>query len=338
MADMVAMLRHRGPDAYGIHTESGAALGHARLSIIDIAGGGQPMSNEDGSIWVTFNGEIFNYIELRAELAAKGHRFRTRSDTEVLVHLYEEEGLAGVSRLNGQWAFAIWDARTRTLSLSRDRLGVRPLFYTIVGGQLLFASEMKALFADPRVSREINPRGLDDIFTFWSPLPPRTIFRDVRELPPGHSLTWQHGRCTIEPHWRPAFEQSSEPRSVDEWTEMLDALLTDATNIRLRSDVPVGAYLSGGLDSSVVTTLATRVADAPPRTFSTIRNSTRACTSVVSRGHSGPNIASCAARPRTSARFFPTSCGTRKRRSCAPRRRRSTCSRSSCASADAPSC
>lgn len=265
---MVGMLRHRGPDAYGIHTESGAALGHARLSIIDISGGGQPMSNEDGSIWVTFNGEIFNYIELRAELTARGHRFQTRSDTEVLVHLYEEEGLAGVSRLNGQWAFAIWDARRRTLSLSRDRLGVRPLFYTIVGGQLLFASEMKALFADPRVSREIDPRGLDDVFTFWSPLPPRTIFRDVRELPPGHSLTWQHGRCVIQPHWRPAFEESSEPRSVDVWTEMLETLLTDATNIRLRSDLPVGAYLSGGLDSSLVTTLATRVAAVPPRTFS----------------------------------------------------------------------
>src|SRR5437016_1857140 len=164
---MIAMLTHRGPDGCGVQTGPFVGLAHARLSVIDVAGGRQPMSNADGSLWITFNGEIFNYIELREELLRKGHRFRTQSDTEVLLHLYQEEGAGAVGRLNGQWALGIWDTRTRTLFLSRDRLGVRPLFYTVCGGRLLFASEIKALFADPRVSREIDPQGLDNIFTSW---------------------------------------------------------------------------------------------------------------------------------------------------------------------------
>ena len=153
LADMIAMLDHRGPDDRGMHVEPAAGLAHARLSVIDVAGGGQPMSNEDGSLWITFNGEIFNYIELREELVARGHRFQTESDTEVILHLFEEEGADAVHKLNGQWAFGIWDTRAQTLFLSRDRLGVRPLFYTVCGEQLLFASEVKALFAHPRVSR-----------------------------------------------------------------------------------------------------------------------------------------------------------------------------------------
>ena len=153
---MIAMLPHRGPDSSGVHAEGGAGLAHARLSIIDLAGGNQPMSNEDGTVWITFNGEIFNFLELREMLLERGHRFATRSDTEVLVHLYEDEGEECVRRLNGQWSFAIWDARRRSLFLSRDRMGVRPLFYTVTGGTFVFGSEIKSIFAHPDVSREIE--------------------------------------------------------------------------------------------------------------------------------------------------------------------------------------
>jgi asparagine synthase (glutamine-hydrolysing) len=269
LADMIAMLAHRGPDDRGMHIEPGAGLAHARLSILDVAGGRQPMSNEDGTLWITFNGEIFNYVELREELVRRGHRFRTKSDTEVILHLYEDEGAEAVRRLNGQWALGIWNSRTRTLFLSRDPLGVRPLFYTASSDRLLFASEIKALFAHPQVSREIDPRGLDNILTFWTILAPRTPFRAVRALPPGHSLTWCDGRVTVMEHWRPTFLPADSAPSTPASTEMLRTLLEDAVRIRLRSDVPVGAYLSGGLDSSVIVALMKHVAgDAPVRTFS----------------------------------------------------------------------
>jgi asparagine synthase (glutamine-hydrolysing) len=269
LAGMIGMLRHRGPDDWGMHIDRPASLAHARLSIVDIAGGGQPMSNDDGSLWITFNGEIFNYVELRDELERRGRRFRTRSDTEVILRLYEEDGEDAVLKLNGQWAFGIWNARTETLFLSRDRLGVRPLFYTLTGGQLLFASEVKALFAHPGVSRDLDPHALDNIFTFWTTLPPRTIFRDVRELPPGHSLTWRQGQCSVTRHWRPDFSAAHVvDRTDDEWVELLESVLSDATRIRLRADVTVGAYVSGGLDSSVIATLASQRTNTPLRTFS----------------------------------------------------------------------
>lgn len=271
LADMIAMLDHRGPDDRGIHLEPGAGIAHARLSILDLAGGHQPMANGDGTLWITFNGEIFNYIELREDLVKKGHRFQTRSDTEVILHLYEEEGAGAVHRLNGQWAFAIWDARTRTLFLSRDRLGVRPVFYTICGDRFLFASEIKALFAHPAVSRELDPLGLDNIFTFWTTLGSRTAFKDVRSLPPGHSLTWCEGRITIDQQWRQTYPAAGAADVSPSGAPPVDALagmLEEATRFRLRSDVPVGAYLSGGLDSSVIVALIQRVSNAPLRTFS----------------------------------------------------------------------
>jgi asparagine synthase (glutamine-hydrolysing) len=269
LAGMIASLGHRGPDDRGLHTEPSAGLAHARLSIIDVAGGRQPMSNEDGSLWITFNGEIFNYLELRRDLERQGHRFRSRSDTEVILHLYEEEGANAVGKLNGQWAFAIWDRHARTLFLSRDRVGVRPLFYAVSGPRLLFASEIKAIFTDPQVSRELDPRGLDNIFTFWTTLPPRTAFKDVRELPPGHSLTWRDGQFSVKEHWRATFSpQPAGSRSEEVWSDALRGLLTDATRIRLRADVPVGAYLSGGLDSSLVVALAARASTGPLRTYS----------------------------------------------------------------------
>src|SRR5215510_5915823 len=209
---MTAMLDHRGPDDRGVHIEPRAGLGHTRLSIIDLAGGRQPMSNADGSLWITFNGEIFNYVELREELVLKGYRFRTDSDTEVILHLYEEEGAAAVKKLNGQWAFGIWNRRTHTLFLSRDRVGVRPLFYTTVGRRFLFASEIKALFADPEVSRELDPVGLDNVFTFWTTLPARTAFKSIRALPPGHSLLWHDGAATLSQHWQPTFARADADR------------------------------------------------------------------------------------------------------------------------------
>jgi asparagine synthase (glutamine-hydrolysing) len=265
---MVATLGHRGPDGRGCHVGGAIAMGHARFSIIDVAGGQQPMTNEDGSLWITFNGEIFNYVELWDELERKGHRFATRSDTEVILHLYEEKGEDCVTDFNGQWAFALWDNRRRRLFLSRDRLGVRPLFYTFVNQQFLFASEAKALFAHPGVTRDLDLEALDQIFTFWTPLAPRTIFRQVSELPPGHSLSITGEGCRTYTYWRPDYRTMREPADPERCADELLDLLVDATRIRLCSEVPVGVYLSGGIDSTVVTTIITRFTESPLRTFS----------------------------------------------------------------------
>jgi asparagine synthase (glutamine-hydrolysing) len=267
---MLATLAHRGPDGRGVFMDSNVGLAHARLSIIDIAGGHQPMSIDNGALWITFNGEIFNYIELREGLEKRGHRFVTRSDTEVILRLYLEKGEDCVHELNGQWALAIWDSQQQELFLSRDRLGVRPLFYTISNGDFIFASEVKAIFAYPDVRREIDRQALDQIFTFWVTLPPRTAFQDISQLPPGHSLTIREGRMSIRPYWSPeyaALEQMTS-NSAGEKAEALRALLEDAARIRLRSDVPVGAYLSGGIDSTFTTALISRFAQDRLRTFS----------------------------------------------------------------------
>ena len=267
---MIASIRYRGPDDVGIYSNGPVGLAHARLSIIDLTGGHQPMSIANGSLWITFNGEIFNYVELREELTKKGHRFATHSDTEVLLHLYQEEGERCVERLNGQWAFAIWDAPHHKLFLSRDRFGVRPLYYTQTTDSILFASEIKALLACPEVDAAIDLTALDQIFTFWVTVPPRTAFREIKQLPPGHSMVVQDGRTAISPYWtfdlmpEPATGRTDEERLAEE----LLALLRDATHIRLRSDVPVGAYLSGGIDSTVIAALVgARVGDRL-RTFS----------------------------------------------------------------------
>jgi len=270
LAPMLAALAHRGPDEDGIFARNGVGLAHARLSIIDLKGGQQPMSIDDGRLWITFNGEIFNYIELREDLIKKGHRFATRSDTEVILHLYQEEGEDCVRRLNGQWAFAIWDAKERKLFASRDRVGVRPLFYTQTADRFLFASEIKALFAHPDVRRELDHKALDQILTFWVTVPPRTAFKDIWQLPPGHSLTLINGQVRVWRYWNleycPEMEDSEEGKK--RLTEELLALLLDATRIRLRSDVPVGAYLSGGLDSTVIAALARQLVGDRLRTFS----------------------------------------------------------------------
>lgn len=256
LSRMIATIRHRGPDAQRIHVEPGVALGHARLSIIDIAGGAQPMSTRDGRLWITFNGEIFNYVELREELQLRGYRFETRSDTEVILQSYAADGPDCVRRFNGQWAFAIWDRVERRLFLSRDRVGVRPLYYTEAEGRFLFASEMKALFSYPGVRRELDLEGLDELFTFWVTLPPRTVFKGISQLPPGHSMILDHRGSRLSGYWAPSYEpQYIGEANVREAAEELLYLLRDAVRLRLRSDVPVGSYLSGGIDSTFITAL-----------------------------------------------------------------------------------
>jgi len=270
LRSMIAAVAHRGPDASGVHRSGPVGLAHARLSIIDLAGGGQPMSIANDTLWITFNGEIFNYIELRDELIGKGHSFATRSDTEVILHLYQEEGEKCVERLNGQWAFAIWDAAQQKLFLSRDRLGVRPLFYTRTSDGLVFASEIKAIFANAEIPRELDLQALDQIFTFWVTLPPRTAFRNIHQLPPGHSLVFHRGNIRVHRYWSLGCQIEDAPAGEREkqLSEDLLNLLLDATRIRLRSDVPVGAYLSGGLDSTVVTALTHYLVGDRLRTFS----------------------------------------------------------------------
>lgn len=267
---MIAPLRHRGPDGVGFFRDMEAGLAHARLSIIDIAGGGQPIHNEDKSVWVVFNGEIFNYIELRRDLERRGHRFYTHSDTEVIVHLYEEFGEDFVSHLNGQFAIALWDKPLRRLVLARDRTGIRPLFYTVTANRLLFASETKALFTQPDVQRRLNLGALGEVFTFWSPLAPSTVFEGILSLPPGHVLVAENGNQRIQRYWDWSFPEFPmvARRSADDYADELRELLIDAVRLQLRADVPVGAYLSGGLDSSIVTTIIKNFTDTPLRTFS----------------------------------------------------------------------
>jgi len=270
LAGMIHTLNYRGPDGHGVQTDGAAGLAHARLSIIDVAGGTQPMSDVDANLSITFNGEIFNYLELRQELILRGYRFATRSDTEVILQMYADKGVDCVRHFNGQWAFAIWDRRKRQLFLSRDRMGVRPLFYTQVNGKFLFASEVKALFNYPGVSRELDLEGLDQIFSFWVTVPPKTVFRNIYQLPPGHSMLVTQDAIRVFPHWSLEYapaDDRSDAFAERKSEELLD-LLRDAVRIRLRSDVPVGAYLSGGIDSTIITSLAKQVIDDRLRTFS----------------------------------------------------------------------
>ncbi len=264
---MLGTLQHRGPDGYGVYRDDRVGLGSARLSIIDLARGDQPISNEDGSLWIVYNGEIFNYVELRPQLEARGHHFTTQSDTEVIVHLYEEYGPDCLRHLNGQYALAIWDVKAQSLFLARDRLGIRPLFYTISDGRLLFGSEVKALLAYPGVRAELDPRAVEQVFTYWSTLTPTTAFRGVRELPPGNYLLAAQGELQIETYWRPDFTPEEGCPEAD-YAEELEALLIDAARLRMRADVPVGAYLSGGLDSSLTTAIVRDYTDSRLETFS----------------------------------------------------------------------
>ncbi len=270
LAAMIGRVRHRGPDGDGFLVDGPVGLAHARLSIIDLEGGAQPIHNETRTVWVVFNGEIFNYVELRRDLEAQGHRFCTRTDTEVIVHLYEEHGERFVEHLNGQFAVALWDAPRQQLVLARDRVGIRPLFHAEAGGRFLFASEVKSLFALPEVPRRLDPMALAQACTYWSALPPRTAFEGIRALRPGHVMVVTAQGSREHCYWDWSFPESTAGLRRDEaaLAEELRALLVDATRLQLRADVPVGAYLSGGLDSAIITTLIHRYTDTPLRTFS----------------------------------------------------------------------
>lgn len=268
---MTAAIAHRGPDEQGVLVADGAGLGHVRLSIVGLGDGQQPMSDASGELTIAFNGEIFNYVELRDELRARGRHFRTSSDTEVILHLYDEMGEDCVSVLNGDFAFAIWDARRRRMMLARDRMGVRPLFYTVQGSTLYFASEIKALLKVPGVTAEVDPIALDQIFTLWAPIAPRTPFRNILELEPAHLMVADERGVADRAYWQLEYpDRDAAPtwREERRAAEELRALLDDATRIRMRADVPVGAYLSGGLDSSVISALAARMTPQGLRTFS----------------------------------------------------------------------
>jgi asparagine synthase (glutamine-hydrolysing) len=269
---MCGALRHRGPDEFGAYRDDDVGLAHARLSIIDIHSGQQPLSNEDGSLWISFNGEIFDYLELRAELEAHGHRFKTQSDTEVIVHAWEQWGERCFERMNGQWAIALWDRKCKRLILSRDRVGVRPLYFGAHRGRMYFASEVKAIFAaDPTFPRELDARGIDETFTFWSVVPPQSVFVGIEELEPGHTLivgpegTARRRACGVG---FPARGHEAA-LSLEEATEAVTEALDRATHLRMtRADVRVGAYLSGGLDSSLIAALGLRAKGTGFSTFS----------------------------------------------------------------------
>lgn len=269
LINMIGMIPHRGPDETGLFLDDRVGLAQARLSIIDLAGGTQPIHNEDKTLWIVFNGEIFNYVELREQLVAKGHIFYTTSDTEVIIHLFEDKGVECLGDLNGQFAFAIWDTRERQLFVARDRVGIRPLHYTICNGRFIFGSEIKSLFALKEVQRRIDPIALDQVFTFWTTLSPRTIFQDVYELPPGHFMVCRDGTHHCQAYWDvPLIHPDQyETGSADELAEQVHDLLLDAVRLRLRADVPVGSYLSGGLDSSAITSMIVNHFNNRVRTF-----------------------------------------------------------------------
>lgn len=269
---MIHLLHHRGPDGYGFYQNEQIGLAHARLSIIDLEGGWQPIHNEDKTLFVIFNGEIFNYKELRNELERRGHRFYTNSDTEVIVHLFEEKGPECVTAMNGQFAIAIYNQKDNSLFLSRDRMGIRPLFYTFHKGCFYFASEIKSIFAaNATIPRAINPDVLSEIFTFWMPGGDETIFSGVCQLPPGHWMTVdRYGTIRSQEYWDIPFATAASADKISEkdYSARLRELLVDAVRLRLRADVPVGAYLSGGLDSSAITALIRNYTNNPLKTFS----------------------------------------------------------------------
>jgi asparagine synthase (glutamine-hydrolysing) len=265
---MTDRLVHRGPDDAGAYRDNHAALGFRRLSIIDLAGGHQPLSNEDGTVWTVFNGEIYNYPALRRRLEAKGHTLRSQGDSEILVHLYEDEGPRMFRLLRGMFALAIWDAPRRTLVLARDRMGQKPLVYRHHGGRLTFASELKALMALPEadVPRRIDPLALDQYLCYGYIPAPRTILEGTSKLPPAHYAVWHDGALTIERYWDPDWNAERE-RPVAEDIEELRATLDDAVREQMIADVPLGAFLSGGIDSTIIVGLMQRASSRPVKTF-----------------------------------------------------------------------
>ncbi len=286
---MTSVLAHRGPDDFGLYHSAqqanqsepaaGAALGHRRLSIIDLAGGRQPLCNEDGTIWVAFNGEIYNYRELQSELEQSGHRFSTSCDTETIVHLYEELGPDCVSRLRGMFAFAVWDDRQKQLFLARDRLGQKPLVYRQESERLLFASELKSLLQVPGLPREVDPTALNEYLTFQYVPAPRCLLKGFQKLPPAHTAVYRDGTLTLKRYWQPGYDDfdqdaaridfgSAQDPAAQQTRDQLRETLTEAVRLRMRSDVPLGAFLSGGVDSTIVVGLMQQLTEQPVKTFS----------------------------------------------------------------------
>jgi len=266
---MNATMTHRGPDGDGIYLDNNYGMGHRRLSIIDLAAGQQPLCNEDGTVWVSFNGEIYNYVELMEGLKSKGHRFKTRSDTEVLVHLYEEKGERLVEDLQGMFAFAIWDTRRQRLSLFRDRVGKKPLYYAYTQGQLIFGSEIKALLASNEVAREVDYAALDQYLSFLYVPYDNTIFAAIKKLPAAHYLVCQDGRLELTRYWELRYPEPGDYRRTEaDYLEGFEAILRDAVKVRMRSDVPLGAFLSGGVDSSAIVAQMQELSAAPVETVS----------------------------------------------------------------------
>ena len=267
---MTDTLWHRGPDGDGYHVADGVGLGMRRLSIVDLATGDQPIANESGAVVLVCNGEIYNHVELRRELERDGHRFSTRSDVEVILHLYEDRGPSCVDALRGMFAFALWDDTRRRLVLARDRLGIKPLHYALAADGLYFGSEAKAILASRAVTATLDPAAMHELFTFGFPLAPRTMIDAVRRLPPAHLLVYERGAASMTRYWDPGPRAgtSAPARDAEEWAEELLACLDDSVRLHMRSDVPVGAWLSPGLDSSGIVALMCRHAVGPVRTFS----------------------------------------------------------------------
>src|SRR5918993_878303 len=266
MTDAVA---HRGPDAAGYHLAPGIGLGHRRLSIIDLSTGDQPLANEDGTIWTVFNGEIYNFAEVRAELLSHGHRFRTGSDTEVIVHGYEQWGERCVEKFRGMFAFAVWDATARRLLLARDRVGVKPLYYAELPGRgIVFGSELKSLLEDPDVPRDWRPDAIDAYLTLLYIPAPATIYKGIHKLEPGHVLVAEKGSIRTSRYWDLEFTGDGDARRESEYLDELDALLAESVALRQIADVPLGAFLSGGIDSSAVAAYMVETSSRPPVTIS----------------------------------------------------------------------
>ncbi len=267
---MTYSLQHRGPDETGAYVDDWIGLTHSRLSIIDLSSGSQPIHNEDKSIWIVFNGEVFNYPEIRDSLIKRGHKFYTTTDTEVILHLYEEKKEKCLEDLNGQFAFVIWNAVKKEFFAARDRVGILPFFYKVESEKFLFASEAKAIIEISQSQNKLDPISLDQIFTFWTPLPGRTAFNNINELSPGHYLTFSPDKTmTINRYWSPSYnqEQVREDKSISDFTNEISDLMKDSIRIRLRADVPVGSYLSGGLDSSGITAFVKNYFNNDLRTF-----------------------------------------------------------------------
>jgi len=269
LRQMCTMLRHRGPDYEGVLLRGNLGLGHCRLSILDLSPAGrQPMCNEDGSIWIVCNGEIYNYRALRSGLARRGHRFASQTDTEVILHLYEDKGADCLADLLGMFAFALWDGRARKLLLARDRLGKKPLAYAFDERRLLFASELRALLADPGVSREVDPAAIDHYLAYQYIPAPLSIFKSIRKLPPAHYLVYEGGRLSLARYWDVACGEQMSACAPEAYKEQFLELFQDAVRLRLQSDVPFGAFLSGGIDSSLVVALMSKSMAQPVKTFS----------------------------------------------------------------------